>query len=105
MTWVQQYWLRVIAFLLALGALATLPFVYYQLMNWVVMGAAILIAHDAFKQNQEAAAWLFVLLAMIFNPIAPFYLDPLSWKVADVIAALLLVASFFMVPARHTKIP
>ena len=104
MAWLHDYWLRLLAILLALGALATLPFVYYQLMNWVVMGAAILIARDAFKQHQEAIVWLFILLAVVFNPIAPLYLGQFAWKIADVIAALLLVASFFMVPARHTKI-
>ena len=97
-TWAQDNWLKVLAIAMALGALAPVPyFAYFQLMNWIVVGAALVTAYHAYKQKSDWLVWLFVLVAVVFNPLAPFYFSAEFWRYVDVAAALLFVLSFFLV--------
>lgn len=99
--WLQDNWLKLLAIAFALGALAPIPyFAYYQLMNWIVMGAALMTAWHAYKQNTLLATWVFVLVAVVFNPIAPLYLQADVWRIADIVVAALFAFSFFLVKSK-----
>jgi len=101
MTWVRDNWLKVVAILFVLGALAPIPFyAYYQLMNWIVVGAALMAAWQAYKQNSLWLVWLFLLVAVIFNPLAPFYFSADMWRIVDIVAAVLFAISFFLIRPR-----
>lgn len=99
--WLQDNWLKVLAILFALGALAPVPyFAYYQLMNWVVVGAALVTAWQAYKLNNLWLTWLFALVAVLFNPLAPLYFSADIWRFADIVVAILFVLSFFLVKPK-----
>ena len=100
--WVRDHWLRILAIVLALGAVVPvgLPFAYFQITNWVVVGAAVTTAHDAWKKKNELMMWIFIAVAVMFNPLAPLYLTPLIWQVADVVVAMLFGISFVLIH-RH----
>lgn len=99
--WLRDNWLKIVAILFVLGALAPVPyFAYYQLMNWVVVGAALMTAWQAYKQNSVWIVWLFVLVAVVFNPVAPLYFRADVWQAADITVAALFVISFFLVKPK-----
>ena len=57
--WIKRNWLQltaialiVVALVDAIAGTAFLPFAYYQLMNWVVVGAALMVAHEASLQKR-----------------------------------------------------
>lgn len=101
MTWIQNNWLKLLAIVFALGALAPIPyFAYFQLMNWIVVGAALMTALHAYKERSTWIAWVFVLVAVVFNPLAPLYLSADIWRVADIVVAILFVLSFFFVGTK-----
>lgn len=96
--WLGNNWLKVLAMAMALGALAPIPyFAYFQLMNWVVVGAALMTALHAYKQNSMWIVWIFVLVAVVFNPVAPFYFSADVWRIADIVVAILFAASLLYV--------
>jgi hypothetical protein len=102
MQWIQANWLKVVAALMLAGALFPIPyFAYYQLTNWVVLGAAIMTAWQARALGKEWIMWLFVLVAVVFNPIAPLYLRPDIWHVLDIVAALIFLLSFFFLRTKN----
>jgi hypothetical protein len=108
-SWMEKNGLILLAVVLLLGALAssfsalfTLPFVYYQLMNWAVAGSALMISWQAYKKKDLYFTWLFALVAVIFNPIAPIYLSALAWKIADAIVIALFAASFFLMKEKKS---
>ena len=100
-SWVEANWLKVVAIFFVLGALAPIPYyAYFQLMNWIVVGAALMTALHAYREKNAWAAWIFILVAVVFNPVAPLYFSARVWQVADIAAAFLFVLSFFLVKPK-----
>lgn len=74
-------------------ALGEHPYSYYVFLRWAVTSAAVFVAYLGFREDNQLVAWLFVAVACLFNPIAPVYLARETWRVVDVVAALLFLAS------------
>jgi hypothetical protein len=100
--WLRDNWLKLLAIVMALGAFATFPYVYYQLLNWIVAGAALMTAYQAHRQKKEAVVWVFVALAVIFNPVAPLHLTTGLWQAMDVVAVILFAVSFYLMRAARS---
>lgn len=58
------------------------------MLRWIVCAAAVAIAAHLFQGESYKHAWLFVIIAVIFNPIAPIHFDREVWRVIDALAAL-----------------
>lgn len=111
-TSLKHYWLRFVAIIAVVVAAYwqyaeptdwQLPFAYYQLMNWVVVGAGLTTAYQAHKQGKEMLAWLFIAVAVVFNPIAPINLRADIWRMTDIVVALCFLFSLFLVPAEKKQ--
>jgi hypothetical protein len=74
-------------------ALDDLPYGYYQLLRWVTCGVAL---HSAFAyMNADSITWarIFFGMALLFNPVLPFYLSKDIWAGLDLAAAVLMAFS------------
>ncbi len=101
MTWINNNWLKVVAIVMVLAAILPIQyFVYYQLMNWVVLGAAVVTALQAREMKNEFWMWLFILVAVVFNPIAPLHLRADVWQIADIVVALLFIISILLIKPK-----
>lgn len=78
-----------IAAIMLLLAVAPLPYGYYQALRWVVCGIAIYIAVSAYRWDRKWATWIFVAVAVLFNPIVPIHLSREVWLPIDSIGSLL----------------
>lgn len=96
----KAHWLKILAIAALLGALGSFPFVYYQIMNWIVVGAGIMTVQQARVQKKAVIAWVFLAVAVVFNPVAPLYLRQDVWRVLDIVAAVLFLLSFFLLRAK-----
>ncbi len=85
-----------IAAAMLLGALADLPYGYYQLLRFVVCGVSVYVAYMAYKWQKIWATWLFGFIALLFNPLIPIHLSREIWQPIDLICALLFVAVAFI---------
>lgn len=106
-TWLSFNWLKLVAILALLGVVIlekflTLPFAYYQLMNWLVVGASVVVAWQAREQKKDWLMWLFLFVAVVFNPFAPLYLTQTIWRYVDIAVAVLFVASFFLMKEKRS---
>ena len=90
----------IIAAVMALIAIADLPYGYYTLMRLVVCATAVLVVVVAARNGQMWAVWTFSVFALLFNPIVPVHLTKGLWQPLDFIAAVALVAAGFMVRLR-----
>lgn len=78
---------------LLLIALGQHPYGYYTFLRWVTAIAALAVAWVAWNSRAQWATWLFVGVAILFNPLAPIYLDRATWRPIDVACAVGFLAS------------
>ncbi len=98
----QKYWFVFVAALFLIGALGDWPYAYYQLLRWVVCGVGAYTAFIAYESGRTGWAGLFGLIAVLFNPIVPFYMQRETWQVLDLLAAVpFLVFPFMNKPNGH----
>ena len=76
-----------------LVAVAPLPYVYYQFLRWVTCGVGVFIAFQAYRWKKIWGIWLFGLIAVLFNPIAPIHLTKAIWQPIDCVSAVLFGTS------------
>lgn len=95
MKWLSNNWFKLLAIGVLLGAMSAHPYSYYQILRWVVCISAAYTAYLYIQSERTALFWLFVAMAVLFNPIAPIYLDKDTWQTLDLIAAAIFAVSLF----------
>jgi hypothetical protein len=70
---------------------------FYTLLRWICCAAFAYSAFTAFQMKHVAWTCIFAVLTVLFNPLAPFYLQRQTWQVIDwaSIAVILLAAVIF----------
>ena len=69
-----------------------LPIGYYTFLRLVVTAAAAYIAYQTYQKDKQSGwLWIFGLVALLFNPLIPIYLDKEIWMVIDLAAAVLFL--------------
>jgi len=83
----------ILSIFMLLGAIAEWPYGYYSLLRWITCIASILVAFQAFEKNIDWAKVIFIIIVILFNPLAPIYLSRSTWIPIDIITAILLIFS------------
>jgi hypothetical protein len=86
-------WPAIIASLILLIALAPLPYIYYQLLRWIVCGIAIFMVSRAYGGKRWWAIITFGIIAILFNPIFIIFSEKGIWQVIDVLCAIAFIVS------------
>ena len=88
--------------LLLIGAFK-LPYGYYTFLRIVVTLYTLLLAFYAHDQSKNNIMFLFMGIAILFNPLIPVYLSKDIWKFVDIVTAVLFIAIPLML--KETKAP
>ena len=89
---IKVYWFLLIPVVLLLGALGDWPYSYYQLLRWTVFGTTAYAGYLSYESGSKNWALILACIAVLFNPIAPFYLSKDTWQLFDAITALLIIS-------------
>jgi hypothetical protein len=83
--------------ILMILALFNLPYFYYELLRVVVFLGAAYDAYVAYTLYDKANGpfYVFLFIALLWNPIFPIYLTRGVWNIFNVIAAIVF---FFLRP-------
>lgn len=76
------------------------PYGVYVLTRWVVCSAAVFVLVVAARSKQWWAAWVYGVVALLFNPVLPFHLNKATWQPLDITAALAMVLAIVLVRER-----
>lgn len=87
---------RVIAVTVLFLALGKHPYWFYTILRFVVCGVAAYGAFFAIKLERKSWAWSLGIVAILFNPFIPIHLDRDTWAIIDVIVALVIIVSLFL---------
>jgi hypothetical protein len=88
---------RIIASTLLFWALSRHPYGYFTLLRWVVCGVAAYSAYVSTTEKRIPWAWIFGIVALIFNPLIPARINRATWTYVDVAAGILFLLSVFFV--------
>ncbi len=91
----KNNWFKIIAILFLLGALRDNPYGYYQFLRWVILGVGGYLAYLAYNSGRKTWTGIFGVIALLFNPIIPFYIQRDTWQLIDVIVAVIFFISIF----------
>ena len=73
------------------GAIVEWPYGYYILLRWITCITSILVTFQAFEKNIDWAKVVFIVIAILFNPLAPIYLSRSIWVPLDIVTAILFI--------------
>jgi hypothetical protein len=71
-----------------------LPYGYYTFLRIAIFGFCAVVAFFGFTEKSHVWGLAFLLLAILFNPIIPVYLNRQTWFWLDVGAAGIIAAHF-----------
>lgn len=76
--------------------LAHMPYGYYQLVRFVGFAVFLTLALLVFERGRHPEVFIFVLLALLFQPFIKVVLGRTIWNVVDVVVAAGLLISLFV---------
>ena len=85
-----KYFIILTIFML-FGAVAEWPYGYYIFLRWITCIASILVIFQAFEKNIDWAKVVFIIIAILFNPLTPIHLSRSIWIPLDIITAILFI--------------
>jgi hypothetical protein len=81
----------ILTILMLFGAVAEWPYGYYTILRWITCITSILMVLQAFEKNIDWAKVVFIVIAILFNPLAPIYLSRSTWMPLDIITAIFFI--------------
>lgn len=86
---------KAILAILLLICLLDMPYGYYQLVRFVAMAGFAYLAFMANESGRQNELFIYIALAILFQPIIKIALGREIWNVVDVVVAIGLVVSIF----------
>lgn len=79
---------QIIACCLLLLAIASLPYGYYQFLRIVITATAIVNCIHIYRLENKAVIIIYLIVAIIFNPLIPIYFGKSIWIGIDLVIAI-----------------
>ncbi len=92
----------IIVIIMSLLALFAWPYAYYIFLKFIVIGTAAYYAYYLYQANglNSIWFWIFIFIAILFNPFMPIYLGDRSlWSVIDI--GLVIIVGIFLGVSRQ----
>jgi hypothetical protein len=94
---------KLIAAVMLFATLGRHAYDYYTLLRWVACGVCAYTAFQAGQTKKFGWLFVFVIAAIVLNPIAPLRLKREAWGFVDAAAAVLLLLSIAVMDIRKPK--
>lgn len=88
--------IKIILTLMLFTCLLDMPYGYYQLVRFTAMDVFGYLAFISFERQERAAGYVYVLLALLFQPFFKVALGRELWNVVDVVVGVGLVATLLV---------
>ena len=86
-----QEWPGALAAVMLILAIFAWPYGYYVFLRWVVTAISVYVAYSL-GEAKDSKLWIFVGLAVLFNPFVPIHSTKTFWVIADLVSAGLFLA-------------
>jgi len=72
-----------------------MPYGYYQFVRFVTMVTFAYLAYTANEQNKKNKVFVYIALAILFQPFVKIALGRTVWNIVDIIVGIGLLLSIF----------
>lgn len=83
--------LKIVLAILLLLCLLSMPYGYYQFVRFAAMAGFVYLAYNSFEKGNKNEAYIYICLAILFQPFIKIVLGRTLWNVVDVIVAVFLI--------------
>ena len=90
--------IKIILAILLLTCLFKMPYGYFQFVRLAALLGFAYLAYDANKNNKKIETYIFIGLAIVFQPLIKISLGRDIWNILDVLIAFGLIISIFIKP-------
>jgi hypothetical protein len=87
--------IKIILSILLIICLLEMPYGYYQFVRFAAMVGFTYFAYSASLQKKQNEVFIFIALAILFQPFIKIALGRTIWNIVDVIVGIGLIASLF----------
>lgn len=100
---IEKNWVKLIAAILLFWALADNAYGYYEFLRWAIFIIGGYSAYLEYKKGKIGWTWIFSIIAILFNPIIPFYLSKSTWQPIDLIVGFIFLISTFKIDKNENS--
>lgn len=75
--------------------LLDMPFGYFQLVRFLAMVGFSYLAYNAYENSDKSKAYVFIALAILFQPLIKIALGRDIWNIVDVVVGIWLLYLVF----------
>lgn len=94
--------IKIVLIVLLLLCLLKLPYGLYQLFRIIFTIGFVLLAIKANEDKKQTELTIYIVLAVLFQPLLKIPLGRMIWNILDVIVALGLIVSLFKPSKNET---
>jgi hypothetical protein len=94
---------KLIAAAMLFAALDRHAYDYYTILRWIACGVCAYTAFQAEQKKELGWLFVFVITALVLNPISPLRLKRDTWSIVDTAAAVLLLVSIVVMDVRKPR--
>jgi hypothetical protein len=73
-----------------------MPYGFYQLVRFLAMVGFVVLAYFANEKDRKTEAVIYLILAILFQPLFKIALGRELWNIVDVIVGIGLILSLFL---------
>ena len=94
---------KLVAAVMLFAALGRHTYDYYTLLRWIACGVCAFTAFQAAQSKKFGWLFVFIITALVLNPISPLRFKRDTWAIVDAAAAVLLLVSIVVMDIRKPR--
>ena len=76
------------------------PYGYYIVLRWVVTASALFLIWISYELKKGFWLFLMIIVAILFNPLAPIHFNKEAWVVIDFVVAILFLVTIYKIKGK-----
>ena len=83
--------------------LLDMPYGFYQFVRFTALVGFAFLAYQAYQREKQTEMVIYILLALLFQPVFKISLGRPFWNAVDVIVGIALIASIFLESKKQSS--
>ena len=80
------------------------PYGFYTFLRFLVCGTSVYVVIFSHENKRKFWFWVFITIAVLFNPLIPIHLSKDIWVVLDLLIAIVLGSSLFLLKNKPNPV-